>query len=251
MFKAELSDTDMLKTSLQSISNVITEGVFQFNEDGVELIAADPAMVAMVDFELEDEAFDTYECDGKESVGVNIENLYSIIRRSNSDDTLTLSLNEEKSKLQITMQNHSTRNFSLALLNLDDSDIPATRDLQFNVTADLKTSLFNDAIGDASVVADSVTISAEDESIIVRAAGDNSDAEFRIDRDSDGLIDIDNDGPAQSMFSLDYLNKMITAKKLSDTVKVKLGEDFPMRLDFQSPDNMHLGFILAPRIEED
>ncbi len=251
MFRAEISDTDVLKNSLQSISNVITEGVFQFNEDGVELVAADPAMVAMVDFEIDKDAFDTYECDSDEQVGINIENLYSIIRRSGASDTLTLALNEDESKLDITMENHSTRNFSLALLNLDSSDIPSTSDLEFNVEAALKTSMFSDAIGDASVVGDSVTIKAEDSSIVVQSTGDNSNVEFRIDEGSNGLVNLDIDGPAQSMFSLDYLSKMIKAKKLSDTVNISLGDDFPMRIDFQSPDNVKLGYILAPRIEEE
>jgi proliferating cell nuclear antigen len=245
MFRAELADTDLLKNSLQSISNVITEGVFQFTEDGVELVAADPAMVAMVDFRMDEEAFDVYECDSAEQVGINIENLYSIIRRTGSDDTLSLSLNDDESKLQITMENHSTRNFSLALLNLDDSDIPSTSDLDFNVQAALKTSMFSDAIGDAAVVGDSVTISAEDNTLVVQSAGDNSNVEFRIDEGSDGLIDLDMEGP------LDYLSKMIKAKKLSNTVNISLGADFPMRMEFQAPENVELGFILAPRIEED
>jgi len=59
------------------------------------------------------------------------------------------------------------------------------------------------------------------------------------------------EGPAQSMFSLDYLSKMIKAKKLSNTVNISLGADFPMRMEFQAPENVELGFILAPRIEED
>lgn len=251
MFKAALSDTDVLKNSLQSISNVITEGVFQFNEDGVELIAADPAMVAMVDFSIDADAFDEYQCDESTHAGINIEDLYSIIRRAGSGDTVTLSLDEEESKLKITMENNSTRNFSLALLNLDDSDIPSTSDLDFNVTADMETGVLADAIGDAAVVGDSVTVSADDDAVVVASEGDNSNAEFRIEQGSDGLINLDGNGPAESMFSLDYLNKMIKAKKLSDTVTVQLGEDFPMRLEFQAPDSVQLGYVLAPRIEEE
>lgn len=251
MFRAEISDPSILKDSLQSISNVITEGVFQFNEDGIDLVAADPAMVAMVDFTLEKVAFSEYECDEPEQVGLNIEDLYAIIRRAGSDDTITLTMNDEKSKLQIRMENGSTRNFSLALLNLDDSDIPSTSDLDFSVEADLRTSVLADAFGDASVVGDSVTVSAGDNAITIAAEGDNSDAEFQIDEGSDGLLEYNGDGQAHSMFSLDYLNKMIKAKKLSNTVEIKLGDDFPMRMEFISPDRLELAYILAPRIEED
>jgi hypothetical protein len=53
------------------------------------------------------------------------------------------------------------------------------------------------------------------------------------------------------MFSLDYLSKMIGAKKLSDTVTVKMADEFPVRLEFEIPDEANLSFVLAPRIEED
>jgi hypothetical protein len=32
---------------------------------------------------------------------------------------------------------------------------------------------------------------------------------------------------------------------------MKLGEDFPMRLEFTVPEKADLSFVLAPRIEED
>ncbi len=250
MLRVELTDTGFLKNSLQSISNVITEGVFQFSEDGVDLVAADPAMVAMVDLHIEPDAFDTYDCDGETKVGINIEELYSILRRANASDTVTLALNEEESKFSVTMQNSSTRNFSLALLNLDEGDIPSTDDLEFTVAADIATDVLADAIGDAAVVGDAVTVSSDGESISVAAEGDSADATFTIKEGSDGLMELDADGDAHSMFSLDYLNKIIKAKKLSDTVTVSMGEDFPMRLDFEVPETLQLGFILAPRIEE-
>lgn len=250
MFKAEISDAGLLKDSLQSISNIITEGVFQFTEDGVDLVAADPAMVAMVDFSLRKDAFDTYECDEEAKVGINIENLYSVLRRAGANDSLILELDEDGSRLEVTMEDSSTRNFSLALLNLDEDDIPSTDDLEFSVTADLSTAAFSDAIGDAAVVGDSVTVRADGNGLEFRAEGDSSNAATHIADGSEGMMDLEANGEVQSMFSLDYLNKMIKAKKLSDNVRVRLGDDFPMRLEFQVPDKVSLSYILAPRIEE-
>ncbi len=250
MFRAELSDAGLLKDSLQSISNIITEGVFRFSSSGVELIAADPAMVAMVDFELEQEAFDAYECEEEAHVGVNIEDLYSIVRRAGASESLVIELDDDSSKLHVTMQDGAKRSFSLALLNLDEEDIPSTDDLEFTVSADLATAALADAVGDASVVGDSVTVRAGEDSIVLAAEGDNSTVETTIAEGSEGMMDLDASGEASSMFSLDYLNKMIKAKKLSDTARIRLGDDFPMRMEFQVPDRLRLAYILAPRIEE-
>lgn len=248
MFKAEMEDVTPFKDSLQAISNLIAEGKFQVTDEGLNLKAADPAMVSLVDFTLLEGAFESFEAEDDVSLGLNLEKLYSIIRRAKSSDTLVMEL-EDDSKFTITMKNGSTRTFSLPLLNLDQ-ETPETSQLEFDVRADFNSSTLSDGIGDVSVVGDSVTFSADGDAITIRAEGSNSDAEFRIEKGSDGLLELDADSNIKSMFSMDYLKKMLKAEKLSDTVKLQLGNDFPMRLDFEVPDTLRLGFILAPRIEE-
>ncbi|MFB6245281.1 MAG: proliferating cell nuclear antigen (pcna) [Candidatus Nanohaloarchaea archaeon] len=250
MFKAELEEVGLIKDSMKTISDLISEGLFQLKDDGIHLIAADPAMVGLVDFQLEKEVFEDYELDEETKVGLNLENFYSILRRANSDDTITFELDEDESKFHITMEGMSTRNFSLPILNLSEDDIPSTDQLDFSVEAELETSVLEGAIKDAMVVSDSVTISADSDTINIVSEGDQSNVDFEISGDSDGVIELEG-SEAKSMFSLDYLNKMIGAKSLSDTVTLKLGEDFPMRLEFVVPDKADLSFVLAPRIEED
>ncbi len=250
MFKANLEEVGLIKDSMKTISDLISEGLFQLKDDGIHLIAADPAMVGLVDFKLEEDVFEEFELDEETKVGLNLENFYSILRRANSDDTITLELDEDNSKFKIIMKGMSTRSFSLPILNLSEDDIPSTDQLDFNIEAELETQVFEGAVKDAMVVSDSVTISADDETINIVSEGDQSNVDFQISGDSDGVIALEG-SEAKSMFSLDYLNKMIGAKSLSDTLNMKLGEDFPMRLEFTVPEKADLSFVLAPRIEED
>ena len=250
MFKAELEDVGLIQDSMKTISDLISEGLFQLKEDGIHLIAADPAMVALVDFKIEEDVFKSYDLEEEDKVGLNLENFYSILRRANSDDTLTFEVKEDESKFYITMENSSTREFSLPILNLSEDDIPSTDQLDFNVTANLETTVLESAIKDALVVGDSVTVSSDGSSLTIESEGDQSNVSFNIQEGSEGLIDIEG-SDASSMFSLDYLNSITGAKKLSDTVEIRLGQDFPMRLNFVVPDEARLSFVLAPRIEED
>jgi len=250
MFKAELDDVGLLQDSLKTISDLISEGLFQLTDDGIRLVAADPAMVALVDFTLEEDVFESYDLDEEAKIGLNIENLYSIVRRANANDTIVLEVKEDDSQFYITMKNSSTRNFSLPILNLSEDDIPDTQNLEFSVTADLETGVLENAVKDAMVVGDSVVIEADSDAISISAEGDQSNVDFEIEGDADGVLELEG-GEARSMFSLDYLNNMIGGSKLSDTVTVKLGDDFPMRLDFEVPEKALLSFVLAPRIEED
>lgn len=250
MFKAELEEVSLIKDSMKTISDLISEGLFQLTEDGVKLIAADPAMVALVDFKMEEDVFEEYELDEETKVGLNLENFYSILRRANSDDTITFSVQEEGSKFEIKMENSSTRNFSLPILNLSEDDIPSTDNLDFNVTAELETGVLENAIKDALVVGDSVTISSNGSNLQIAAEGDQSNVDFTIEEGSEGIMDIEGTD-ASSMFSLDYLNSMVGAKKISEVMELRLGDDFPARLNFEVPEKVRLSFVLAPRIEED
>ncbi|MFB6199974.1 MAG: proliferating cell nuclear antigen (pcna) [Candidatus Nanohaloarchaea archaeon] len=251
MFKAELEEVGLIKDSMKTISDLISEGLFQLTDDGIRLVAADPAMVALVDFKLEKDVFESFELNEEDKVGLNLENFYSILRRANSSDTITFEVDEDESKFKITMENGSTRNFSLPILNLSEDDIPDTESLdQFTVTAELETSVLENAIKDAMVVGDSVKINATDKELNIAAEGDQSNVEFTVTGDSEGVMEIDG-SEAQSMFSLDYLNSMIGAKRLSDTMTLRIGQDFPMRLEFIVPEKADLSFVLAPRIEED
>ncbi|MFB6147992.1 MAG: hypothetical protein ABEJ66_03840, partial [Candidatus Nanohaloarchaea archaeon] len=199
---------------------------------------------------MEEEVFENYEIDEETKVGLNLENFYSILRRANSNDTIVLSMDEDDSKFYIKMENTSTRNFSLPVLNLSEDDIPDTQNLEFSVTGELETAVLEDAIKDALVVGDSVRVSADSDGIDLDAEGDQSNVSFHIGSDAEGVLELEG-GEADSMFSLDYLDSMVGAKKLSDTVTVKLGDDFPMRMEFTVPDKADLSFVLAPRIEEE
>ena len=248
MFNAEINEVGLLKDSMKTISDLISEGLFQLEEDGMKLIAADPALVGLVDFKIEKDVFEEYDLDEETMVGLNIENLYSILRRANSDDTITFEL--DNSRFHITMENSSTRNFSLPVLNLSEDDIPETDQLAFDFEAELEASVIEGAVKDAMVVSDAVTVSANDSELNIKAEGDQSNAEFTITDGSEGVISMDGE-QVKSMFSLDYLSKMIGGKKLADNATIKLGDDFPMRMEFVRPDEVNLSFVLAPRIEEE
>jgi proliferating cell nuclear antigen len=229
VFKAELDDVGLIQDSMKTISDLISEGLFQLTDDGIKLVAADPAMVALVDFDIEEDVFESFSLDEDTKIGLNLENFYSILRRANSNDTIVFEVKEDDSRFHITLENSSTRNFSLPILNLSEDDIPSTEDLEFEFSADLDASVIESAVKDAMVVGDSVVIEADDSGISISSEGDQSNVDFQIDSNADEVLEIKG-GKARSMFSLDYLNSMIGAKRLSNTVSIHLGNDFPMRL---------------------
>ncbi|MEM5811049.1 MAG: DNA polymerase sliding clamp, partial [Candidatus Aenigmatarchaeota archaeon] len=55
----------------------------------------------------------------------------------------------------------------------------------------------------------------------------------------------------RSRYPIDYLKKMIKASKIADSATVRLGQDYPMKLEFKSGDKVSMTFVLAPRVSEE
>ena len=58
MFKAKMKNCETLRDSIATISEFIDEAELQIKENGLEMVAADRAVVVVVDFALYRNAFD-------------------------------------------------------------------------------------------------------------------------------------------------------------------------------------------------
>lgn len=246
MFKAITSEVSLLKDSIDTISELIGEGVFKLKKDGISLLAADRAMVGVVNFELKKESFEKYKCDKETSIGVNIENLLQILKRAKSNDKVTLEL--EENKLKIKIEGESTRKFSIPLLDISVGEIPEVEQLDFQTEMKLKTSVLEEGIEDADIISDSMILETKGKKFIMKTEGDSSKVEVEVDKKG-GIKEISGED-VKSRYALDYLKKMMGGGKLSDIVSLKFGKDFPIKLIFQKPDKVSMSFVLAPRVED-
>lgn len=248
MFKATIMDPAPLRDSMDTISQIIGEGLFKISKDGIALTAADRATIVVVDFEMKSSCFEEYLCDKDESIGLNIENFLQILRRADKGDKLTLSL--EENKLFIKMEGNTRRKFSMPLLEIAESEVPSLEQLNFPATLQIKTLVFEKGLDDAGIVADNVILEADENGFTIKTEEDANSMEMKLQKDSEGLIDIDAKEPVRSRYSLEYLKKMMKAGKISDVLTLKMGKDYPIKMIFSQPDKVSMTFVLAPRVEE-
>ncbi len=245
--KLTLAEPGLLKDSISIISDLVNEARFKITKDGMELVAMDPANVAMVIFKLLSSSFTEYDIKEDVDLAINLANLKQILRRIKGNDLLTLELAENK--LNIVLQGAQKRTFSLPIIELEDKEqkVPA---LEFPAQVKMPSEVLNDSIEDASIVAESATFFAEKNMFSVRAEGDLSKANVDISASDSVSIVLDADR-AKAKYSIEYLKKMIAGSKLSDTVEVHFSQDYPLRLEYKVKDKLLLAFILAPRVEND
>lgn len=249
MFKASMSKSGLLRDSIQGISELISEGVFEIKKDGIYFKGTDPTMVTLVDFKLFSSVFDSYEVDSDQKISINLDNLISILRRANPSDKVLLELDSKENKFVVVLEGDSTRRFSIPLIDVEQGEIPEMK-LNFPASLELKSNVFIDGIEDAFIITDTVILGAHEKEFTMKAIGDLNQMELKLEKGHGGLVNLNAKKEVSSKFSLDYMKKIAKAGKLTDKVQIFLGKDYPIRILFSQKDKLELSYTLAPRVED-
>ncbi|WP_456475334.1 proliferating cell nuclear antigen (pcna) [Candidatus Pyrohabitans sp.] len=245
--KATLADPKILKSSIDAISNMIDEASIVANPDGLALRAMDPAHVALVDFKMEKDAFEEYDVHEMLTLGIDLDRLNTILKRAGSSDRIELSVSDDGSALRITIRNSATRRFDLPLIDVGEEELRVPQ-LEFPARVEIDPKILSEGIKDAEIVSDHVTLRCDSENVYISASGDLGNVEVKVSREQ--AVSFEVSEPCKSMFSIEYLKDMIKAGDIASTVRINLGNDIPVKLDFLAP-GVALSFLLAPRIESE
>jgi len=243
-----LAETKYFKDSISVISDLVSEARFKITKNAVELVAMDPANVAMVVFKLLSSCFTEYKISKDVDIAINMSNLKQILRRAGPNDILSMEL--EDNKLKIELKSNTTRTFSLPLIDIEEKE-QKVPELNFPASVNTPSSILNNAIEDADIVSESVTFAIEPKKMVIEAQGDLSHVKTEIKSDDETKINIEGSDKIKAKYSVEYLKKMITASKLSDNVTIYFNKDYPLKIDYKVVDKLQMSFILAPRVENE
>ena len=243
MFKAELDGPNILKTSFDAISSIVDEVQIQTDSEGLRLDALDRSHITFVHLELKSSLFTEYICDEPEKINIDTDELMKVLKRSKSDDSVILSLDEEN--LILTFEGEAKRTFKIHLVDMEyESATPP--ELNHSATVEIPFSLLKDSIQDMDIFSDKIILSVDSEKFIISAEGEFGDANIEY------IHGEKIDTPVQSVFSLDKVKEMLKADKFSNVVTIKLGDDIPLSLALKMVSGEgELSFLLAPRLEND
>jgi proliferating cell nuclear antigen PCNA len=244
-----MSDSSILRDAIFTIGGLIDEGIFKVTKNGLGLIAADRAMVAVIEFNMPATMFDEFHTDKEETIAVNMTNLVNVLKRVSGNEKLYLELKDNQ--LEIIMKNSSKRKFTVPLLDIKEEEIPPINELEFAARVKIKSDTLKSGIEDAEIVSDSAIFEATKDTFLLKATGDMSSTELALEKGNDALLEVSATGDVKARYPLDYLKKMIKASKLANEINLRWSKDYPMRMDFITVDKVSLSFVLAPRVSEE
>jgi len=245
MFNAKVK-SEVLKGIIDVISPLVNEAKFNITAKGISLRAVDPAHVAMVDLQIKNKAFEEYKADEME-LGIDMDKLASIMRLSNSEDMVSLEYDGDANRLIIKIGNLVRRMGLIDTAGMPDPKMP-NLDLPAKVV--LKASEISQGVRASEAVSDHLALTVTKDSFELFAEGDTDTVNLKLPKDI--LTELSATSKCKSLFSIDYFSNMIKPVKGDEPMTIMIGNDNPIRVEFDFAENKgHVTYLLAPRIESE
>lgn len=235
-----------LQEFLNPVSVLVDECKIEVTDNQLQIRAVDPANVCMVDVTLNEAGFESYE--GQRAViGIDLERLQDIISMGSTDSTVTLVADTSDQKLNIDVENV---NYNLSLIDPDSiRDGPEIPDIDLPASVEIGGSEISQGIKAAGMVSDHLSLgfSEEDDAFTVGAEGDTDDVEVEHNKDEVESMSV---SEAESIYSLEYLEKVSKAVGSSRNVDLSLDDEKPVRINYDIAEGEgEVIYMLAPRIQ--
>ena len=245
MFNAKVK-SEVLKGIIDVTSPLVNEVKFNITTKGISLRAVDPAHVAMVDLEVKKEAFEEYKAKEME-LGIDMDKLASIMRLSTSGDMVNIEFDQDTNRLIVKIGN-LVRKMGL----IDTAGMPDPKMPNLNLPAKIviKAAELTQGVKASEAVSDHLALTVNKDNFELFAEGDTDTVNLKLPKNL--LTELTTNSKCKSLFSIDYFSNMIKPVRGGDPMTIMIGNDNPIKVEFNIADNKgHVTYLLAPRIESE
>ncbi len=258
--KVVLEESDrisLFKSLINAASQILSDGIFSFSEEGIVLRSMDTPRVAMVDLTLRPEFFTEYEVKEPTSIKLNLQEFKKVLGRGQKDDILTLQVREND--FQVLYKGSIAKQFTLPLKEFSDDEILRGGNFAFAVMAQFSIGILKEIIQDMEVAGEDVTVVAEDAKLVFKheSSRGKSSAMVEMEPSDEGplrSLTVSDESVHQATYRTEYLKKFAALDSSSvsgNTTILEFQSNHPLRLSFDIIDSLSISFILAPQITDE
>ena len=254
-FTLKLENSRILKGIIETLASIIDETEFRVTPKEFTISAMDPSRICLLKLSLKKDDFDDFKCSKESKVGLNLDDLDKILKRSAANDSVEIDFDETDQKIKIKMQREGVsrvRTFSLALLDIDIEEIPMDNLLKIEYPSKwvLDPEFLVEAIKDAEIYSEILNIDAkEGQGLVFSSSGQIGEMEY--DLNEDDLIEHELEGTSSGAYSLTFLKAILKIASITEKLEIALKTDHPLKMNFDILEGGKLSYFLAPRVEEE
>lgn len=238
------------KILIEALKELLTDTCIDFDETGLKIVSLDNSHVVLVHLKLDASKFEYFHCENKITIGVNMLNMYKLIRTINSNDTLTLFIEaDDVNHLGIKIENgekNTKTTYKLNLLDLDNPKI-SINPADFNYEIMLQSADFQKICRDMYNIAEVVEIKNIGNQLILSCKGDFCSQETILADTENNNGAKNNNEIVQGIFNLKYLVLFTKCTNLCSTVELFLKNDYPLLLRYMVASLGEVKLCLAPQ----
>jgi len=243
MFQAR-TKADTLKELVTIVSTLVDEAKFSITADGIQLRAVDPAHVAMVELKLNKEAFEEYKAEDSE-LGIDVTKLDQFLRLAKAGEAIDIINDEDKRRLNVAVGNTTKK---MSLIDTTGMSEPKVPNLNLPAKVSMKIEDISQGIKASESVSDHIALTVTKDSFELVCEGETDQVQLKLLKDQ--LIELECADKVKSLFPLEYFSNMIRAIPSQSKITLNLGNDYPVKIEFQiAGGNGSVTYLLAPRIE--
>lgn len=245
MFKAELK-SEVLKSLVYVVSTLVDEVKLCAHPDSVTIQAIDPAHIAMVDINVNMDAFQSYEADESE-IGLDLDKVKSILKLAGPSDIIKMEHDPDQGRLTITIGNIVRR---MSLVETNGIVNPKVPDLDIPASIQIPVEELQKGIRASESISDHLKLTLSPESFMLSCEGDLDFA--RLELPASETVVIDTDATVSSDYPLDFFSNIIKVIPAGTVVELRFKKDHPIMVIFSlAKDSVRVKYLLAPRCDNE
>lgn len=246
--KLVVQEAPALKSAIESIVSLVEEGQFEVKEDGLYLKAMDPSQISMVSFHMPKSAFVEYNVPSPTKIGIDINQLSSILARGKRGERVELSAEDGRLSVKFYAEKRK-REFKIPLLEIGEG-LSREPKIEYSSYVKIMADALKETLKDAKLVSSHVKLLLDQKSFHVEVRGESGDVKGEFEAGGEEVTEISTQSGSRATFPLQYLEDMIKAASASSIVTISLETDRPMKLSYEI-EGASVTYYLAPRIETD
>lgn len=245
-----------IRNLFETLKDVLQDCNLVFDAHGVKCLQMDNNNNVIVSVKLNGSSFEEYLCKQRFVAGINVGNMFRLIKSIGQSDTLVMCVEERNPNVLIMKIENFDKNmkstFELNLLDIDEAhlEIPTTT---FDVVLTMPSLDLQRVCRDLSVLSETIEITSKDKKLILRAEGDFAKQQVELGEKDNGLFfansNINAREEIKARYSLKYLNLFSKANVLCSTVDIYLKNDFPMILSYTIASLGKILFCIADKCD--
>lgn len=202
------------KSVFEVLKEILNDVNVTFTAEGMFITTLETNRNSLVELCLKSENFEEYECENPIEAGINVTNLFKLLKSITNTDVLIISINcEEFMNIEIHNEaNKSTTNFCLKLMDINESKIQIPP-LNVNTITPMKSSDFQRICRDMSNIGENMKITRIDKLFKLKCEGDFANQETIIE-----VNEISNE--ISGIYSLKYLNIFTKATNMCGLMEI-------------------------------